>query len=134
MEIMTASVVGPGRVRPSWLTPVRCRLIFAGVLLFSFANQWRFLTHNCPIDLSGDEAQYWDWSRHLDLSYYSKGPLIAYLIRASCSLFGETAAAIRFPALVLGIGTSLCIYWITRKLFRSDRLALGTFLLGGLVP
>ena len=31
--------------------------------------------------LAQDEAQYWDWSRTLQLSYYSKGPLIAYLIR-----------------------------------------------------
>ena len=32
------------------------------------------------LDLSPDEAHYWEWSRRLDLSYYSKGPLIAYLI------------------------------------------------------
>jgi 4-amino-4-deoxy-L-arabinose transferase-like glycosyltransferase len=118
----------------AWLTPVRCRLIFAAVLLLTFANQWRFLTHNCPIDLSGDEAQYWDWSRHLDLSYYSKGPLIAYLIRASCSVLGNNMPGVRFPALLLAVGTSICIYWITLKLFASDRLALGAFLLGGAVP
>ena len=34
------------------------------------------------LDLSPDEAHYWEWSRRLDLSYYSKGPLIAYLIAA----------------------------------------------------
>src|ERR1700733_12582303 len=71
------------------LSPFVCRVIFAVLLVFNFYSSWHYLTHNCPIDLSGDEAQYWDWSRHLDLSYYSKGPLIAYLIRASCSLFGE---------------------------------------------
>src|SRR2546430_1542444 len=73
----------------TWLTPARCRTIFAALVVFSFLSQWRFLTHDCPVDLSGDEAQYWDWSRNLDLSYYSKGPLIAYLIRGSCWAFGH---------------------------------------------
>jgi undecaprenyl-diphosphatase len=110
-------------------------LIFAALVLVSFASQWHFLTHDCPIDLSGDEAQYWDWSRHLDLSYYSKGPLIAYIIRGSCALFGhDTMPAVRFPALLLAAGTSICIYWLTRKLFGSDRIALGAILLGAIVP
>jgi 4-amino-4-deoxy-L-arabinose transferase-like glycosyltransferase len=145
MEV-TAAAVSPAAIPPSqdgsgpawklpWLTPIRCRLIFAALVLVSFASQWFFLTHDCPIDLSGDEAQYWDWSRHLDLSYYSKGPLIAYLIRGSCALFGhDSMPAVRFPALVLAVGTSLCIYWLTRKLFGSDRIALGAVLLGAIVP
>src|SRR5437763_7359057 len=116
------------RSRPAWnlgwLTPARCRLILAGVLLLGFVSHLLYLTHDCPIDLSGDEAQYWDWSRHLDLSYYSKGPLIAYLIRASCSILGDTMPGVRFPALLLAVGTSSCIYWLTLRLFRSDRLAL----------
>ena len=52
-----------------------------------------------------DEAHYWDWSRHLDWSYYSKGPLVAWLIRASCELFGPLSVAadgdllaVRLPA------------------------------------
>jgi Dolichyl-phosphate-mannose-protein mannosyltransferase len=138
MEIPAAPALSPGIADPvwkfSWLTPGRCRAIFAAVLLYNFLSHWYFLTHNCPIDLSGDEAQYWDWSRHLDLSYYSKGPLIAYIIRASCAVLGDTMPAVRFPALLLAVGTSICSYWLTRKMFGSDRLALGTFLLGAVVP
>src|SRR5882724_10529442 len=100
-----------------WLTPARCRLIFAALMLFGFLGHLRYLQHDCPIDLSGDEAQYWDWSRALDWSYYSKGPLVAYIIRASCAIFGETMPAVRYPALILAIGTSLCTYWLTKKLF-----------------
>jgi 4-amino-4-deoxy-L-arabinose transferase-like glycosyltransferase len=129
--MMTTSLPPPHRV---WLTPWTCRLIFAAVVVWNLLAGWRFLTHHCPIDLSGDEAQYWTWSRHLDLSYYSKGPLIAYLIRASCMLIGQTMPAIRAPALLLAAGTSVCTYWLTHKLFGSDRLALGAFLLGGVVP
>ncbi len=118
----------------AWLTPWRCRCIFAGLMALNFFASWRYLTVHCPVDLSGDEAQYWDWSRNLDLSYYSKGPMVAYLIRASCSFLGETMPAVRLPALILAIGTSLCTYWLTRRLFGSERLALGAVVIGGLVP
>jgi hypothetical protein len=128
---MEASI--PTRIK-SWLSPVVCRVIFAVLLAINFYYSWRFLTINCPIDLAGDEAQYWDWSRHLDLAYYSKGPLVAYVIRASCAVLGDTMSAIRLPALILAIGTSICTYWLTRRLFGSDRLALGAVLLGAIVP
>jgi 4-amino-4-deoxy-L-arabinose transferase-like glycosyltransferase len=118
----------------AWLTPWRCRLLLIVLVGLNFFFSWRYLTIHCPIDLAGDEAQYWDWSRHLDLSYYSKGPMVAYLIRASCALMGETMPAVRLPALVLAMGTSICMYWLSRKMFGSDRLALGTVLMGLIVP
>src|SRR4051794_31937904 len=132
-----ASVAAPSTARRSrldWLTPPWCRTILALVLALGFLSHVRYLTHDCPIDLSGDEAQYWDWSRQLDLSYYSKGPLVAYIIRASCAIFGDTMPAVRYPALVFSIGTSLVTYLLTRKLFRSERLALGAVLLNPVAP
>src|SRR3954465_2661267 len=141
MEV--ASAVAPSTAVPraasgvwrlAWLTPGVCRLIFAGVLLFGLVSHVRYLTHDCPVDLSGDEAHYWDWSRQLDLSYYSKGPLVAYIIRASCAIFGDSMWAVRFPALLFACGTGLVTYGLTLKLFRSDRLALGAVLLNGMVP
>src|SRR4051812_33800740 len=112
-----------------WLTPARCRLILAAVLLFGFVSHLRYLRNDCPIDLSGDEAHYWDWSRQLDLSYYSKGPMVAWLIRASCATFGDNMPAVRFPALLLAVGSSILTYLLTLRLFRSDRIALGAVLL-----
>src|SRR5262245_53653374 len=47
-----------------------------------------YLVSEGSLDLAPDEAHYWDWSRRLDWSYYSKGPLVAYLIRAGCWLAG----------------------------------------------
>jgi undecaprenyl-diphosphatase len=120
--------------RLGWLTPARSRLILAAVLLAGFLGHLRYLTHDCPIDLAPDEAQYWDWSRQLDLSYYSKGPLVAYIIRASCAVFGDTMWAVRLPALALAVGTGLVTYALTRRLFGSERLALGAVLLNALVP
>src|SRR5438552_1817437 len=107
--------------RLRWLTPWRCRILFAALLLFGFLSHVRYLTHDCPVDLSGDEAQYWDWSRQLDWSYYSKGPLVAYIIRASCAIFGDTMQGVRYPAIVFGVGTSIVTYLLTRKLFGGER-------------
>ncbi|HMO25806.1 MAG TPA: hypothetical protein PKB10_06010, partial [Tepidisphaeraceae bacterium] len=69
-------------------------------VVLGFVAHLLYLTINCPIDLSGDEAHYWDWSRQLDLSYYSKGPVVAYIIRASCAIFGDVMWAVRLPALL----------------------------------
>lgn len=117
-----------------WLTPLRCRAILAVLLIYGFWSHLHYLRHDCPIDLSGDEAQYWDWSRALDWSYYSKGPAIAYIIRASTSIFGNEMWAVRLPALVFAVATTLLTYYLTWKLFKSDRLALGVILLNHLVP
>lgn len=117
-----------------WLTPARCRLLLAAVLVLWAASQVWFLHYRCPVDLFGDEAQYWEWSRNLDLSYYSKGPLVAYIIRGSCAIFGQTMPAVRYPAIALGLGTAILTYLTTLKLFGSDRLALGAVLLGGVIP
>lgn len=124
----------PGAWRLDWLTPGRCRAILVGLILFGFFSHLRYLRNNCPIDLSGDEAQYWEWSRQLDWSYYSKGPLVAYIIRASTAVFGSTMWAVRLPALVLAGITSLLTYWLTLRLFKSERLALGAVLINHIVP
>ena len=51
-----------------------------------------------PYELVADEAQYWDWSRRLDWSYYTKGPGIAWLIALATRTLGHAEWAIRLPA------------------------------------
>ena len=62
-----------------------------------------------PLELVADEAYYWDWSRQLDWGYYSKPPMVAWLIRLATELGGSTAWAVRTPAVVLG---TLSLWWI----------------------
>src|SRR5688572_33481411 len=90
--------------------------------------------HAQVIDLAEDEAYYWDWSRHLDYSYYSKGPGTAWLIRESCAVFGDTTLGVRFPAILARAGVGLCTFWLTRKLFASSRLWLGALLVWYAAP
>ena len=69
------------------------------------------------LDLSPDEAHYWEWSRRLDLSYYSKGPLIAYLIAGLTTVFGTSAFGIRLGAVGLSLLGAWAIYRLGRELF-----------------
>ncbi|NOX20276.1 MAG: phosphatase PAP2 family protein [Nitrospirae bacterium] len=69
-----------------------------------------------PLDLSPDEAHYWDWSRNPDLSYYSKGPGIAYIIWFSRLLFGNTEIGVRMPAVIFLFSSSIIIFFLTRSL------------------
>ena len=41
-----------------------------------------------PLDLAGDEAYYWDWSRQLDWGYFSKPPMVAWIIAIFCRTIG----------------------------------------------
>jgi len=68
-------------------------------------------------NLSFDEAHYWMWSERLAPSYFSKGPGIAFAIRASTEIFGPTEFGVRFWSPLLGAGTSLLVYYFTRRLF-----------------
>jgi len=69
------------------------------------------------IDLSPDEAHYWEWSRRLDLSYYSKGPMIAYLIALGTTVSGDNVFGIRIMAVILSALSSVLMYKLGKKMF-----------------
>jgi len=99
-------------------------LILASAL-FHLAYLWIL----CPIEISTDEAHYWDWSRHLDWSYYSKGPLVAWLIRVNCEIFGPLSesltgslmAGLRTSAVLFGAGLLLALHHLARISFASPK-------------
>ncbi|PYK44044.1 MAG: hypothetical protein DME53_10050 [Verrucomicrobia bacterium] len=68
-------------------------------------------------DLSFDEAHYWMWSERLAPAYFSKGPGIAFAIRAGTALFGANEFGVRFFSPVLAAGTSLLLFYFARHLF-----------------
>jgi 4-amino-4-deoxy-L-arabinose transferase-like glycosyltransferase len=86
------------------------------------------------LELSPDEAHYWEWSRRLDWSYYSKGPFVAYLIALSTALGGSTDLFVRLPAVLLSSGTTLCVFGLMKSLFHDARLALATAIFLHIIP
>ncbi len=84
-------------------------------------------------DLGADEAQYWFWSRELAWGYYSKPPMIAWLIGLSTSLFGDTVLAVRFFSPLLIAGTGLALFTAGRRLF-GDKVGLTALLFWHMMP
>lgn len=84
-------------------------------------------------ELSSDECYYWLWSRHPALSYFSKGPGVAMAIGASTAMFGPTEFGVRFFSPLLGLGTSLIIFFFARRVY-NERVGIWTVLLLNTIP
>lgn len=73
-------------------------LAFLGVLTALLALRVASLFFH-PLDLYFDEAQYWSWSRTFDWGYFTKPPMVAWVIGATTTLTGSNAEwAIRLGA------------------------------------
>src|SRR6516165_5604162 len=91
------------------------------------------LWYSTHLELVGDEAYYWLWSRHPDLCYLDKGPAIAWTIWAGTALFGQTVFGIRFFAVLLASATGFGMFLLARWLF-SDRVGFWALVLAALCP
>ena len=85
-------------------------------------------------DLFGDEAQYWLWSQNLDFGYYSKPPLLSWIIALVCSIFGNSIFVIKMIPVFLYCLTSYVIFLLSKKLFGNNELACLTALTFFLMP
>jgi 4-amino-4-deoxy-L-arabinose transferase-like glycosyltransferase len=74
-----------------------------------------------PLELYPDEAQYWLWSRHLDFGYFSKPPVIAWLIWATTRIGGDGEAWLRIGSPLINAATALVISRIATRLYGDQR-------------
>jgi 4-amino-4-deoxy-L-arabinose transferase-like glycosyltransferase len=89
------------------------------VWLFILALTAIRLSMLATTDLEFDEAHYWMWSERLAPAYFSKGPAIAFAIRASTAVFGPNEFGVRFFSPLLAAGTSLLLFYFGRRLFNA---------------
>jgi 4-amino-4-deoxy-L-arabinose transferase-like glycosyltransferase/membrane-associated phospholipid phosphatase len=71
------------------------------------------------VELTGDEAYQWVWSKHPALSYYSKPPMIAVLQYAGTHLWGDTEFGVRFFSPVI----STVLGWLLLRFFARETSA-----------
>ena len=72
-------------------------------------------------DLFVDEAQYWFWGQNLDFGYYSKPPMIAWVIRFFNVISGSDSTFwIRISAPLFHLATALMLMGTTRRLFDGE--------------
>ncbi len=62
------------------------------------------------VNLYGDEAQYWLWSRELGLGYYSKPPLLAWFLSLYIGLFGDSFVSLKIFPIIIYFFITYAIY------------------------
>lgn len=73
-------------------------------------------------ELFVDESQYWQWGQELDWGYYSKPPLIGWVLRAVTELAGSDSPFwIRLPGPLFQAATALILMGAARQI--TDRRA-----------
>ena len=76
------------------------RWLLAGLFVLRLLYLFPF---TAEFDLAADESYYWDWGRRPDWGYYSKPPMIGWLMGLVGWLSSNSEFAIRLAA--LGFGT-----------------------------
>jgi dolichol-phosphate mannosyltransferase len=83
--------------------------------------------------LIGDEAYYWLWSKHLDLSYVDHPPMIAYFNTLLSFLFGDNEMAVRLGAILIVLLVSWIIYLTAKELY-DKKAATAAVIIFNLMP
>lgn len=106
-----------------WAASWRSIVLLTLVLL---ALRLLYLALFCPYTLAEDESHYWEWSRRLGLSYYSKGPGIAWTIALGTWMFGQVELGVRAMGPVFLAVLSLTAAALAAEAQRApDRTDLG---------
>lgn len=69
------------------------------------------------LNLGPEEAQYWSWSKDLDFGYYSKPPMIAWIIAGTTAICGDGEACIRSAPPLLYLIAGLFVFETGRVLY-----------------
>jgi 4-amino-4-deoxy-L-arabinose transferase-like glycosyltransferase len=117
----TSSTITPALTSHSaipWAGELRATiLLILGLLALRLIYQITL----CPYGLVGDEAHYWEWSRHPSLSYYTKGPGVGWTIFAATTLLGHAEWAIRTPAAIASALTMFAVAMLATSCAKGDR-------------
>jgi len=95
----------------------RATLAFLAVLIALTAVRiWALF--ESPLGLYFDEAQYWMWSRSFDWGYFTKPPLVAWVIGATTTLAGTDAEwAVRLGAPLAHLVAATAVFALARSMY-----------------
>ena len=85
-----------------------------------------FATSLTKFDLFGDEAQYWFWSQSFEFGYFSKPPLLSWLIGIVSSFFGSGFLVLKTIPIITYCITPVVVYFISIRINKDNSLALLT--------
>lgn len=116
---------------PVLLADISFRLLFILLLCVTAIRIAGLALSNA--ELYYDEAQYWAWAREPAFGYFTKPPLIAWLIGAATAVCGDSPFCIRLPAPILHLLSSLMLYLLASKLL-DRRIAFWSALIYATLP
>jgi 4-amino-4-deoxy-L-arabinose transferase-like glycosyltransferase len=85
------------------------------------------------LGLGPDEAQYWWWSKDLAFGYFSKPPVIAWIIAGTTAVCGDGEACVRVAAPFIYAIAALFVFGAARLLYDA-RTALWSSLIFATLP
>lgn len=89
----------------------------------------RFIITFC-FGLMPQDAYYFSYSQHLDLSYYDHPPMIAYLLGAFTSVFGKSVLIIKLTNFITTTFSLIFFYQLCRKFYPNNEAQIIMLLLG----
>ncbi len=108
----------------SMLLPVMAVILAIRLISLWFNNSELFF----------DEAQYWFWAQDLDFGYFSKPPLLAWIIAGTTGICGsDSGFCVRLAAPLMHGATAVFIYLSAYRLFDA-RTAFWAALLYATIP
>lgn len=108
-----ADLTGPADDAPEWYHSFRGALAVV-IPLFLLRLVLQALN---PLNLYADEAYYWGWSQSLEWGYYSKPPMVAWVIALTTAIGGNGEFWIRLGGNILHSGSALLLYGVGRTLY-----------------
>ncbi len=102
--------------------------LVAAATLFRLVVLWA-----TPLNLGPDEAQYWSWSLTPAFGYFSKPPMIAWIIGLTTSACGDGEACIRVGAPLMHAATAFLIFLAGKALY-DERVGLWSGIAYTLMP
>jgi len=102
------------------------------VIFVSLSVLWKIFL-SAVLNLHSDEAYYWLWSKHLQLSYYDHSPMIAYFIKLT-TLFSDSELAVRFSSIIATVIVSVFLWKLVMKMFNNEQTASASVILVHSMP
>ncbi|HKQ34486.1 MAG TPA: glycosyltransferase family 39 protein [Nitrospiraceae bacterium] len=112
--------------------PVELRWRIPALVIVGYSVVMRLFYLGLP-DLLAQEAYYWNYAQHLDLSYLDHPPMVAWMIWLGTGLFGDNAFGVRIGAFLCWLVTAFFGYRLTANMFGKSA-AFGAVLLLAALP
>jgi len=109
----SAFYVFPRKDPPASLD-IRWRTAAVGIIGFVILLRFVYLG---VAQLIPDEAYYWQYAQHMDLSFYDHPPMVAWLIWLGTLLFGQNEFGVRIGAFICGLIAIAYLYAFARNLY-----------------